>query len=75
MFLHYILSRPDDDLLSTVFWAQENNPVRNDWSLQVKEDLKETGIELTYDEIRALSKEAFKTIVKAKCKKKKERRN
>ena len=68
MFLHYILIRPENDLLSMVFWAQEKSPVKNDWALQVKEDMREIGLDLTYEDIKALSKESFKKLVKAKCK-------
>ena len=68
MFLHYILNRPAGDLLASVFWAQEGKPTKNDWSLQVKEDLKQLNINLTYEDIKILSKESFRKIVKTKCK-------
>ena len=67
MFLHYILSRPETDLLYRVFQAQDKQPVKNDWALQIKKDLTDLGLELSHTEIKLKSKEAFKKIVMDKC--------
>lgn len=40
MFLHDILNFNKNRVINQVFWAQENNPVKNDWVNHVKEDLK-----------------------------------
>ena len=62
MFLHYILSRPETDLLSRVFHAQDQQPVKNDWSVQVKKDLEQIGLgEMSFQEIKSKSKEFRKT--------------
>ena len=67
VFLHYILCRPRTDLLSQVFYAQLENPVKNDWSEQIKEDLKEANLEhLTFDDIKAMNRDAFKKLVREK---------
>ena len=50
MFLHYVLSRDESELLSQVFMAQSNSPVKNDWSEKVKNDLTEFGINMTFEE-------------------------
>ena len=61
VFLHYILSRPRSDLLSQVFFAQLENPVKNDWSEQVKDDLKKTDLDhLTFDDIKTMKRNTFK---------------
>ena len=53
-----------------MFWAQENNPVKNDWVNQVKEDLKTFELEyLSFNNIKHMKKEQFKGLVKMKCKK------
>ena len=46
-FLHYILSDREDSLLSNVFRAQCDNPVKGDW---VKKDLEDLEINLSFEE-------------------------
>ena len=65
-FLYYILNRPDHDLLKKVFIVQEKYPVKNDWTLTVKQDLEDLDIKLSFDEIKSLKKETFSKIVKDK---------
>ena len=68
MFLHYILSRPETDLVYRVFQAQDKHPVKNDWAIQVRKDLEDLGMsDLSHEEIKLKSKEAFKKLVKEKC--------
>ena len=64
MFLQYILKEDRNSLISRVFYAQDPNPLKNDWSLTCREDLKSLTINLTYEEIRDLSKDQFKRNVK-----------
>ena len=64
MFLHYILSRDEGELISKIFWAQVKNPVKNDWSGIVRQDLEEFGIDHTFQQIQGLSQTTFKTLVK-----------
>ena len=63
-FLHYILSDKEDSLLSNVFKAQCDHPVRGDWVTTVKNDLEELDIKLNFDQIKSHTKEAFKKLVK-----------
>ena len=65
-FLHYILSRPDDELVKQFFDVQVKYPVKNDWVLSVKSDLKTLNINLTFDEIKKETKDYFSKLVKAK---------
>ena len=63
-FLHYILNRPKNHLLSQVFFAQWNQPVKHDWTEQIKKDLLDTGLNyLTFDNIASTNKKTFKTLV------------
>ena len=67
-FLHYILNRPKNHLLSQVFFAQWNQPVKHDWTEQIKKDLLDTGLNyLTFDNIASTNKKTFKTLVNEKC--------
>ena len=69
MFLHHILNCDDSRLISQVFWAQVNSPVKNDWVLQIKEDLKELGLEyLSFTNIKNMKKEQFRSLLKTKAK-------
>ena len=45
MFLQQILSYDKSRLINKFFWAQEQNPAKNDWSLQIREDLKSLDLE------------------------------
>ena len=63
-FLHYILNDREDSLLSNVFRAQCDLPVKGDWITTVKEDLQELNINLSFDQIRVQTKDEFKTTVK-----------
>lgn len=54
-----------------MFWAQEKSPVKNDWVLQVKEDLKSLDLDyLTLENIKFLKKESFKELFENKIKQK-----
>ena len=62
-----MLSLDESELLVKVLTAQKKEPVKNDWCLQVKEDLE--FLELNEEQIRSMKKDKFKLIVKAACKK------
>ena len=58
-YLYYILSRNKDEMLSTFFSTQWNNPSRGDWSEQIKVDLNDFGIDCNFEEIKSKSKDSF----------------
>ena len=66
-FLHYILNRPDGDLLKNFFEVQNKNPVKNDWVLTIKEDIDSLKINLNLEQIKELSKDKFSALVKEKA--------
>ena len=69
MYLHHILTRKADALISQVFWAQVNQPVKGDWCIVVKEDLENIGLgHLSFDDIKSLSEDQLKIMVKIKIK-------
>ena len=63
-FLHYILSDKEDSLLSNVFRAQCEKSVRGDWVSTVRQDLDDLEMNLSFEEIKANTKENFKRTVK-----------
>ena len=69
-FLWYILNQNDDSMLTEFLRAQCENPVKGDWILTVMDDLKELDIKENLDDIREISKDKFKKIVKIKVKEK-----
>ena len=69
MFLHYILTRNDKELLAKFFKAQNENPSKGDWVNIVRENLKEFGIKEDFETIKHISKGKFKKIVKESSKK------
>jgi hypothetical protein len=66
MFLHYLVTRPENELLARFFKVQKAYPVKNDWWITTKDNLREFDIQMEIDEIAALKKERFKDIVKKK---------
>ena len=70
MFYWSILQRPDDELIKKVFLAQKQFPTKKCWVSKVEEDLEQCQIDLNAEQIKQLSKNNFKNIVKDKTKKK-----
>ena len=67
MFLHYMLKLDKTEMLSQFFYAQWNNPCKNDWTLTIKKDLEEFMIDSNLDLIRCQSQYQFKELVKERC--------
>ena len=63
-FCRYLLNQDENSLLSEFFRAQCESPTTGDWVSSVKQDLVELDIDMTFDQIRSYSKDAFKIIVK-----------
>ena len=66
MFLHYLLNLEENEMLHCFFQAQLNKPARNDWTETVKQDLVDLEISLSFQEIKELSHDKFKGIVREK---------
>ena len=64
MYLWTLLQKSDKELARKVFETQKRFPVKNDWVLQIKEDLLMCKIQLTENEIGCMKKEKFRKIVK-----------
>ena len=66
-FLHYLATRSQTDMLYKVFHLQWNNPCKDDWTEQVKQDLKDFKLEANLENIKAKSSSAFKRSIKIKA--------
>ena len=55
-------------MLYKFFQAQVSNPIKNDWASSVKKDLEDLDIEMTFDQVKSMSKDAFKELVKRQVK-------
>ena len=63
-FLWYLIHQKEDSLLSNFFLPQCEDPTKGDWVSQVKEDMKVLDMDMTFDNIKTFSKDAFKQLVK-----------
>ena len=66
MYLWTLLHKSTNELARRVFETQKKFPTKNDWVLQVREDLEMCQLELTDEEIGDMKKEKFKKIVNKK---------
>ena len=64
MFLWYILTRKEDDLLLRFFKAQCRKPSKNDWCQTVRKDLEELEIEEDFDQLKKYSKDQLSKLVR-----------
>ena len=58
------MHQKEDSLLANFFQAQCEDPTKGDWVSQVKEDMRNLKIEMTFDNIKTFSKDGFKQTVK-----------
>ena len=63
-YLHHLVTRDTNETLFKVFKVQWNNPVKNDWVVQVKDDLQVFGISDHLEGIKSFKKSTFKEKVK-----------
>ena len=66
--MHYILSRPKEEILAEVLMAQNRKPIDGDWLSTVKNDIKDFEMDLTIEEIKNMTKENLKNKVKESMK-------
>ena len=66
IYLHHILQQKEDSLLYSFFVAQMKSPNTNDWVSTMLEDQEELGIDLGLQEIKAMTKSRFSSLVREK---------
>ena len=67
-YLHYILTRKENEMLYTFFKTQWHNETPGDWTQQIKLDLEDLGIPCNFEYIKSKSINSFKKLVKTKAK-------
>ena len=67
-FLHYPTRLSESEMLFKVFHAQWKYPVKNDWTITVKQDLKDLKIDSSLEEIKKKTDWTFNRLVKVKTK-------
>ena len=63
MYLWTILHKNDSELVRKVFDTQKQFPVKNDWVLQVEEDMHKCKLELTEEDIASMKQDKFRKMV------------
>ena len=67
-FLHTLLRSNEESTLSQFFQTQLNHPDKDDWTVQVCQDLNDFQIDKNFAAIKSKSKESFKNMVKKHAK-------
>ena len=66
-FLKYILDQEEDSTIHKLFNLQLQHPTKGDWASTCRNDLKHLNINLSIDEIKKMSINRFKDLVRVKC--------
>ena len=66
LFLKSILDENEQSMVAKFFPLQLQQPIQGDWVSTCRNNLKEINIELTWNEIRMMSKENFHKMLKIK---------
>ena len=66
-FLKYILDQEEESTIYKCFNLQLLHPTKGDWASTTKRDLKHLNINLSIDEIKKISVNRFKSLVRVKC--------
>ena len=64
LYWHHIAQLKPESLLNKFYKAQVNQPVKGDWINLVMKDIIEFDINYTDEEIKGISKQSFKNIIK-----------
>ena len=63
-FLYYILSQEKESIIYRVFETQRRHQNKKDWVTSVEKDLEELELNISFEEIRKMTKYRWKNIVK-----------
>ena len=66
LYLKYILEQPEDSNIAQMLRLQLEMPSTGDWCSTVGKDLEYLGINMKFEEIRTVSKQKFREIIKEK---------
>ena len=68
IYLHYLATLDQNEMLHKVFISQWKYPVKDDWTEEAKANLEELSIDLTLEQLKLKSVNSFKRMVKTKTK-------
>ena len=68
IYYHYLVNLKKEEMLHKFFLAQQKYPCKDDWTLQVADDLKDFGISGSFNFMKSKSANSFKKYVKIKTK-------
>ena len=66
-YLHYLTNLSKNEMLYKVFMAQWRYPVKDDWTLKVKQNLEDFGFSQNLENIKIQSANSFKRSVKKRA--------
>ena len=67
-YLHYLLKKNKNEMVSRFFWAQWLSPCKGDWVNLIKQDLEDLDIPEDLSGLSSYSKFSFKKYVRSKAK-------
>ena len=67
-YFYYLLTRNENEMLSTFFRTQWYNETEGDWTKQLKIDLEEFSLPCDFSYYKSKSKNSFKSLFKIKAK-------
>ena len=67
-YYHYLVNLDENEMLFKKIETQYKYPVKDDWTLQVVEDMKDFGIPESFQFMRSKSEMSFKRLLKIKTK-------
>ena len=66
-FLKTILDQEENSLIYRFFYLQHENPTKFDWASTCIQNLEEMNIYLSFSEIRNMTENEYKQIIRTKC--------
>ena len=67
-YLHYLANLDENEMLYKVLYAQFKDPVKDDWTTQVQQNLEDFEFDMTLDDFFFKSANSFKRMMKIKSK-------
>ena len=66
-FLKYILDQEEESTIYKMFNLQLQHPTKGDWASTTSNDMKHLNINLSMDDVKKMSLNKFKSLIKVKC--------
>ena len=66
-FLKYILDQEEESMIYKFLTLRIENPTRSDWASPCVQDLKDLEIQMSFSDIKNMTVNRYKEIVRKKC--------